>query len=162
MELKDVKATLLKQGAEEIKGLTIKNAIVTKMPNYVRVGISLDKPIKAYVANEDGDYELGENNIIFVSNFSIANILRDNDDCCYCVNYLLEHNEALGAILQKAKISIIQQHIEEGKTYQNLFNPNADEVTFDHNVIINDVVSIELSPIGLKLLEKITDKILEL
>ena len=95
MDSKKVISELVNNGANNVvKDVTIRNINTTEMTNYARVAITLDKPVKGYVANpnlgktpgKDGvpadadvtsEYVIGLVNVIFVSNFSlIATITR--------------------------------------------------------------------------------------
>ena len=43
MNINEIIAQLIKEGAKEIKNVTIKNVTVTPMNEYVRLGLTLDK-----------------------------------------------------------------------------------------------------------------------
>lgn len=161
MEIQEVKNALLKNGAKEVKGLTIKNVTVTPMSEYTRLGITLDKEVQGYVADSEGNYNLSNTKIIFVSAFSIASLLKDNDDAAFAANHLVSHPEAMAMIMSRAKINILQQSVASGEEYHNPFSNNEDNTTvFDHDVIINYITDITLSDFGMKRLEKLADMML--
>lgn len=161
MEIQEVKNALLKNGAKEVKGLTIKNVTVTAMSEYTRLGITLDKEVQCYVADSEGNYNLSATKIIFVSAFSIASLLKDNDDAAFAANHLVSHPEAMAMIMSRAKINILQQSVAAGEEYHNPFSNNEDNTTvFDHDVIINYITDITLSDFGMKRLEKLADMML--
>ena len=86
MDSKKVISELLSNVANNVvKDVTIRNINTTEMTNYSRVAITLDKPVKGYVANPylgktagaDGvpadadvtsEYVIDDVNVIFVSN----------------------------------------------------------------------------------------------
>ena len=98
MDSKKVISELVNNGANNVvKDVTIRNINTTEMTNYARVAITLDKPVKGYVANpnlgktpgKDGvpadadvtsEYVIGLVNVIFVSNFSLIATLREIPD----------------------------------------------------------------------------------
>lgn len=131
------------------------------MDEYVRLGITINQPVKGYIVQEDKTYVEGETNVIFVSAFSIASLLKDNDDAAFAANHLVKHSEAMGMILSRATITIVQESVEEGEEYKNPFaNENADSTVFDHNTIINHITDIKLSDFGKKRLDRLADLML--
>lgn len=160
-ETKEIVAELIKNGATQVKDVKIKNVTVTPMDAYTRLGITLDKEVAGYRANDNGEYEKTTTKVIFVSAFSIAALLKDNDDAAFAANHLVTHPDAMGMIMSRAKIDIIQQSVEAGAEYKNPFaSEESDSVVFDHNTIINHVVKIELSEFGLKQLDRLADRML--
>lgn len=159
--IKEVVATLIKNGAKEEKNVTIKNVTVTVMDAYTRLGLTLDKEVKSYRQNEDGEYEEGTTRVIFVSAYSIGALLKEDDDAAFAANHLMKHPDALGMIMSRAKIDVVQEHVEADSEYKNPFaSEDSDAVVFDHDTIINHVVSISLSDFGKKRLEKLADMML--
>ena len=160
MKNEEIIAQLIKQGAKEVKNVTIKNVTVTPMNEYVRLGLTLDKEVDDYKIQDDGTYAPSKVKIIFVSAFTIATLLREDDNAAFAVNHLLKHPDALGMVLSRATINVIQQPVKEGEEYKNPFNDNADSKTFDHDTIINHIANIKLSDFGMKRLDKLADMML--
>lgn len=161
MEKREIINGLLKNGAKEVKNLKIKNVTVTILENYTRLGLTLDKPVEGYVANTEGTYDKGETNVIFVSAFAIASVLKDNDDTAFAANHLVEHPEAMNVLLSRATIDIIQEPVASGQEYRNPWSSNEDNSTvFDHDTIINHLTNIKLSDFGMKKLDTLADKML--
>jgi hypothetical protein len=161
MEKKEIINGLLKNGAKSVNGLKVKNVTVTVLENYTRLGLTLDKPVEGYVAKEDGTFEKGETNVIFVSAFAVASVLKDNDDCAFAANHLVEHPEAMNVILSRAQIDIIQEPVTAGQEYRNPLSNNADNATvFDHDTIINHLTGIKLSDFSIRKLDTLADKML--
>lgn len=158
MERKNVIAQLLKEGATQVKDVRIKNVTVTPMEEYVRLGLTLDQDVDGYRANDAGDYEPAKVNVIFVSAFTIAALLKDDDNAAFAANHLIKHPDALGMILSRAKITIIQEKVATGQEYHNPFaSDDAESTTFDHDTIINHIASLELGEFGLKRLDRLAD-----
>jgi len=161
MTNKEIIAQLLKNGAKEEKNVTIKNVTVTPKETYTRLGLTLDKEVKGYRQAEDGTYEEGTTRIIFVSSYSIGALLKEDDDAAFAANHLMTHPDALGMIMSRAKIDIVQQKVEAGSDYKNPFaSEDSDSTVFDHDTIINHVVNISLSDFGKKRLDKLADMML--
>lgn len=157
MERKEVIAQLLKQGATVVKGATIKNVTVTPQQEYVRLGFTLDKEVDGYREN-NGVYEPAKVNVIFVSAFTIASLLKDDDNAAWSANHLIKHPDALGMVLSRAKIDIIQEKVAAGTEYKNPFASEDSATTvFDHDAIINHVSSLTLGEFGTKRLERLAD-----
>lgn len=157
MEKKNVIESLIKAGAKAIKGLTVKGVNVVPQENYIRVSISVDKPIRGFVAQEDGSYTEGETKIIFVSLFSIVAQLRDDERASFAVNHILKQPEAVQVILAGAKLNILQEDVKEGTEYKNPWSENADAVatTMTHDTIINHIVDINLNERAYLLLDRL-------
>lgn len=161
MEKREIINKLLKDGAKEVKNLKIKNVTVTTLENYTRLGLTLDKPVEGYIAKADGSFEKGETNIIFVSAFAIASVLKDNDDTAFAANHLVENPQAMNVLLSRASIDVIQEPVASGQEYRNPWSNNEDNATvFTHDTIINHLTSIKLSDFGMKKLDTLADKLL--
>ena len=143
-----------------VKDLVVRNINVTECETYNRVAITLDKPVKAMVAQEDGSYVEGESNIIFVGNYSIVGALRENEDVAFAGNHLIKHPQALNVILSGAKINIIQEAVTAGQEYTNPFSNNAAPTVVQHDSFYNHVFNIRLSAFGLKMLDKLAEKMM--
>ena len=160
MNIIETIAQLIKKGAKEVKNVTIKNVTVTPMNEYVRLGLTLDKEVDGYKVEDDGTYTPSKVKVIFVSAFTIAALLKEDDNAAFAANHLLKHPDALAMILSRAQINILQQPVKAGEEYKNPFNDNADATTFDHDVIINHITEIKLSDFGMKRLDRLADMML--
>lgn len=161
MEKKEVISELLKNGGVQVKDLKVKNVTVTRCENYVRLGITLDKPVKGMVTKDNGaTYEEGETNVIFVSLYSIASLLKDDDDAAFAANHLVEHPNAMSIVLSRATLNIIQETVEAGTEYRNPWSTNAEATVFDHKTIITHVTDVTLSDFAIRKLDRIADSLL--
>lgn len=161
MEKKEIIAELLKNGGKSVKDLKVKNVIVTRCENYVRLGITLDKPVMGMVTKDNGvTYEEGETNVIFVSLYSITSLLKDNDDAAFAANHLVEHPEAMSIVLSRASLNIIQEIVEAGTEYKNPWSTNGEATVFDHKTIITHVTDVTLSDFAVRKLDKLADSLL--
>lgn len=166
MDTKKVLSQLMAVETNEVvKDVTIKNINTTEMTNYCRVAITLDKPVKGYVANpflgktpgKDGvpadanvtdEYIIGLTNVIFVSNFSLIATLREIPDVAFAGNALLESPKRIGVILSGAKINVLQESVAEGQEYRNPFSDNATPTVVKHDSFYNHVFDIRLGEFG--------------
>lgn len=162
MDKKEIISNLIKNGAKEIKGLVVKNVTIAPQQEYVRLGITVDTPVDGYQQNKDTkEYEPAKVNVIFVSAYSVASLLKDDDNAAFAANHLLTHPEGLGIVLSRAKIDIIQEPVVSGTEYKNPFASEDSKTTvFDHDTIINHIASIKLSEFGLNRLDKLADKMM--
>ena len=163
MEVKEVVKALLEGGAKKISDVKVTNVTVKALNTYVRVALTLDKKVEGYVLNEsDGTYSAGEVKVIFVSLYSLLSMLKQSEEAAFAANHVANHPESIGLILSGAKIDLIQQPVVAGEEYKNPWSDRSDaEATvFEHDTIINHVVSIEVSKFGEKALDKLMDKML--
>ena len=160
MKNEEIVAQLIKVGAKEVKNITVKNVTVTPMNEYVRLGLTLDKEVDGYKAEEDGTYTPSKVKVICISAFTIAALLKEDDDAAFAANHLLKHPDALAMIMSRAQINILQQSVKAGEEYKNPFSDNADVTAFDHDVIINHITNIKLSDFGMKRLDRLADMML--
>ncbi len=161
MEKKQVIEQLVKNGAKAVKNLKVKGVNLLPKDNYVSVSLSLDKPVRGYVSQDDGSFTEGERNVVFISLFSIAAQLRDNDDAAFAVNHILSRPESLAVLLNGATIDILQEDVVSGQEYHNPWSSNADNVSvFDHDTIINHLINIKMSDKANKMLEKLAESMM--
>lgn len=161
MERKEIVAKLLKEGATQVKDVIIKNVTITPLDEYVRLGLTLDKEVDGYRADDSGEYKESKVNVIFISAFTIAALLKDDDNAAFAANHLIKHPDALGMVLSRAKITILQEKVASGQEYRNPFaSEDADTTIFDHDTIINHIASLELGEFGLKRLDRLADMML--
>lgn len=161
MEKKEIIAELLKNGGKSVKDLKVKNATVTRCENYVRLSITLDKPVAGMVTKDNGvTYEEGETNVIFVSLYSITSLLKDNDNAAFAANHLVEHPDSMSIVLSRATLNIIQETVEEGTEYKNPWSNNAEATIFDHKTIITHVTDVTLSDFAIRKLDRLADSLL--
>lgn len=146
---------------ENVKDLVVRNINTKDMSTWTRVSVTLDKSIKAYVVNEEtGEYVIGTNNVIYVSTFSLIAAMRENPDLAFAGNHLIEHPMAIGVVFSGAKIDVILEKVTEGQEYKNPFSDNAAESIIEHDNYFAHIYNIRLSERGLKMIDKIADKML--
>lgn len=160
MNNKEIVNEMLKNGAKQIANITVKNVTVKQMDAYTRLGLSLDTEVDGYRADENGEYQEAKTNIIFVSSYAIASVLKDDDNAAFAANHLVSNPDALGIILSRAKITIVQQTVAADEEYVNPFATSGEATVFGHPTVINHVVDIKLSDFGLKKLDRLADLML--
>ena len=120
----------------------------------------MDKPVKGYNADDDSNYTLGETKFVYVSLFSIAAIIRDNDDASFAVNRIIEKPSSVEVLLNGAHVDIIQQPVKAGEEYANPWSENDTVQVFDHDTLINHVVNITFNQRSVSLLGKLAESML--
>ena len=159
METKKVVSELLKNGATQVKDIVVRNVTVTVLDNYVRLGLSIDKEVDGYRLNEEtNEYEPANVSVIFASAYNIAALLKDNDEAAFAANHLLKHPDAMGMILSRATITVVQEKVAKDDEYKNPFaSDDAATTVFDHDTIVNHIVDLKLSEFGIKRLDRLAD-----
>lgn len=161
MDRKQVIRQLKSEGAKEVKNLTVKNVTVTIMDEYVRLGLTLDKDVEGMRQDENGEYQEDTTNVIFASTFTIASILKDDEEAAFAANHLVENPKGFAVVLSRASIDILQQKVAKDTEYVNPFASDDSETTsFDHDVVINHISNIKIGKRGHQALEKILDVML--
>lgn len=142
---KQVVAELLAKGCNKIAGIRVRSSIVTPKDNYVMVSLSLERGIPGYVSDGEGVFTKGETATVFVSSYSIASVLKDNDETAWAANQLIQNPKGLEVILAGAKVDLVQEEVSADEIYKNPFSNSKDDGTnLGHDTIINHVVKIEI------------------
>lgn len=155
-------ASLRKAGAKEYKDVRVMNVTVTEKDSWTRIALTLDKEVDGFVSDDNGDYTKGTTRVVFLSLYSVAAVLKNNDDTLAIGSYVVNHPTALQILLSGAKIDILQQEVAANATYLNHFTGEEVEHQSDHDSIFTHIVAIALSDKGSRAVEKIEDKLLGL
>lgn len=142
---KQVVAELLAKGCNKIAGIRVRSSIVTPKANYVMVSLSLERGIPGYVSDGEGVFTKGETATVFASSYSIASVLKDNDETAWAANQLIQNPKGLEVILAGAKVDLVQEEVSADEIYKNPFSSSdVDGQSLGHDTIINHVVKIEI------------------
>lgn len=142
---KQVVAELLAKGCNKIAGIRVRSSIVTPKDNYVMVSLSLERGIPGYVSDGEGVFTKGETATVFASSYSIASVLKDNDETAWAANQLIQNPKGLEVILAGAKIDLVQEEVTADEIYKNPFSSSdVDGQSLGHDTIINHIVKIEI------------------
>lgn len=142
---KQVVAELLAKGCNKIAGIRVRSSIVTPKDNYVMVSLSLERGIPGYVSDDEGVFTKGETATVFASSYSIASVLKDNDETAWAANQLIQNPKGLEVILAGAKIDLVQEEVTADEIYKNPFSSSdVDGQSLGHDTIINHIVKIEI------------------
>lgn len=155
-------AKLKEMGGITRKGIKVKNVNATEKDNYTMISFTLGQDVKGFVAKDDGTFVEGERNIIFGSMFAIAGAMKEDEELSWMANHMLLHPNIVNLIFNGGTIDIVQVPVSAGEVYVNPFTTKSepDEVTFDHDTIINHIVGIHLGKMGQKFADKLADKLL--
>lgn len=142
---KQVVAELLAKGCNKIAGIRVRSSIVTPKDNYVMVSLSLERGIPGYVSDGESVFTKGETATVFASSYSIASVLKDNDETAWAANQLIQNPKGLEVILAGAKVDLVQEEVSADEIYKNPFSSSdVDGQSLGHDTIINHVVKIEI------------------
>ena len=150
-------------GCKLLSGLMIKNVNYTEEDNYTRVSFTLNRPIRGYVTDDNGEtWKEGVTNIIFTSLYGIVGALKEDEELSWMSNALLNNPKILNMIFCGATINILQQDVVAGEEYSNPFSTRSDASTqiYDHDIIINHIIKFKLNKTGEKMADKLADKLM--
>lgn len=140
---------LVADGWKRRVGIKVKNVNAEEHDNYWSVVLTLTQSIPGYVRNEETDeYELGNTQLVFTSNYNLAGCIKENDELSFLGNTFRDKPKAINMLLNGGTIDIISKEVAEGEEYINPFATDAEPVVFDHNTIINMVVGMSLGKNG--------------
>ena len=157
----DAVATLRKSGANS-EHVTIMNVTVTDCGNWTRIGLALNHEVDGAVIDEENNWSIGKTRFVFLSLFSILDLLKNTEETLAIANYIANHQTALQVILVGAKCELLQQEVKAHATYTNVFTGEESEHNCDHDSIFNHIVSIDFTDKSRRAIERIEDKLLGL
>lgn len=153
---KDICNEIIAEGGTRVRGLKVRSCKITEQDNYTMVSLTLERKVRGYRADETtGIFEEGLTNVIFTSSYSLASVLKNNEDLAFCANSLVENPRGFEVVLSGATIDIIQQPVAADELYKNPFSSsNAEGVALGHDTIINHIVDIKPSNRALTVLDR--------
>lgn len=138
----------------------IKSITVVEEDGYTRLGISVTKPIKAFITRDD-ETEMRQTSLVFTSVFAIEGVLR-NMGLGWVTDLVELQPQLLKLLLQDATIDVLQQDYYAGENVVNIFShQDRDWPSYDHNITVCNVVNIALSDFGNSIKDKLVMKMLE-
>lgn len=154
---------LIASGCKRVNSVRIKNVNITEKDNYTMVTFTLASGIKGFVSNDNGvSFEEGVTHSLFTSLFAITGALKEDESLGWMANGLLENPKALNLILNGSQIDILQQDVEAGTEFVNPFTTRTDSEpqVYEHNIIINHIIGFKLGDTGLRMADRLADKMM--
>ena len=154
---------LIASGCKRVNSVRIKNVNFTEKDNYTMVSFTLASPIRGFVSEDGGvTYQDGKTTTLFTSLYAIVGALKEDEELGWMGNALLDNPKALNLIFNGATVDIIQQEVSAGEEVKNPFstNENASTTDYDHDIIINHVIGFKLGKVGIKMADKLADKLM--
>lgn len=142
---KIVQSLIKADGNEYYRNLKVKTAKVTEMENYFMVNLTINRPIRAMVADENGTFKEGSRNIIFSSNFALGGVIKNTESIAWIGNSLVENAKVFEAIMAGATIDVISQPVKANQLYRNPFSTRNNETKMNNDTFINHIVAIRVS-----------------
>ena len=142
---KIVQSLIKADGNEYYRNLKVKTAKVTEMENYFMVNLTINRPIRAMVADENGIFKEGSRNIIFSSNFALGGVIKNTESIAWIGNSLVENAKVFEAIMAGATIDVISQPVKANQLYRNPFSTRNNETKMSNDTFINHIVAIRVS-----------------
>ena len=159
-----LKAMLSNKANRVFKGLVVRNVIKKDDDeDYTRITLVVNGNIPGYLPTDDG-YKRGVTSNVYTTTYAIAAVLKQSEDTAMLGNYVVEHPEVVPALLSGATINLIQSNVAKGEEYRNPFTTkeNPEPYVSDHDWIVNNIYGLKLGKIGLKMVDKMLDKLVEL
>lgn len=171
----DIIKGLITNGNKRYNDIRVRNVKSERMDSdYVRITFVVDKPIPAYVLQDDGTYKLDVSNNIFSSAYAISGMLKEYEDLAWLANEILgacdraideDDDKPLGIInllFNGSKIDVLSTHVEANKEYYNPFSTNKDAEAYisENNFFANNVIKITLGKTGKVASNRLMDKLL--
>lgn len=163
MSYQQVIKHLIANGCKRVNSCKIKNINCTEKDNYVMVSFTLSNPIKGWVTEDNGEtYKEGMTNTFYTSLYAIAGCLKEDEELAWMANSIIEKPSALNLILVGGTVDILQQEFAAGETIRNPFSTKVDQdgTEYDHDVIVNHVIGFKLGKTGMRMADKLADKLL--
>ncbi len=140
----------------------VKSVNVMEEENRCRVAFSLDKSIAMY----DVDGVSRQIYLCWGSTFDLSTMLRETTEFGWLGSYIVNNPKVLPLLFVGAKITIVQIPFAAGEEVKNPLNRvsySEDYVgeTYDHDILISQVVGVEFSKKNLEYVDKIADKMIE-
>ena len=161
----DVVEKLLKnKDNRPYRNLIVKNVIKRESDDdYTRITLVVNAPIPGYIPQEDGSYKRGTTNNVYITNYSLAAVLKQNEETAMMGNFVVEHPEIIPIVLSGATINIVQTDVKEGEEYYNPFSTREDTTPYvsQHDFIVNNIYALKLGKMGNKYIDKLLDKSVE-
>lgn len=159
-EFKDVVKRLTEKYGKP-KKVTVKNVNFEHLDTYCRVSFTLRQNLPAYVNKGGDEFVKDEHNVIFSSTYAVAGVMKETDDYAFTGNIIVGKPDVMNLIFSAATLSIIQQEVAANEEYVNPFSKDGEPTKKDYPWIVNHIVDVELSKVGLKVVDRLIDKILE-
>jgi hypothetical protein len=142
--------SIIAEGGKRINGVRVKNANITDKENYMMVSLTLTTPIKGFIPQGDGTYKLGLTNTIFTSLYALSGAMKEDERISFLGAQIVESPRLVRMLLNGSTIDIVQQEIAQGVEYTNPFTTkeHPEPVTYDHDIIINNVIKVKLGTTG--------------
>ena len=140
-----VQSLIKADGNEYYRNLKVKTAKVTEMENYFMVNLTINRPIRAMVADSNGVFKEGTRNIIFSSNFALGGVIKNTESIAWIGNSLVENAKVFEAIMAGATIDVVSQPVKAGQLYHNPFSTRNNETKMSNDTFINHIIAIRVN-----------------
>lgn len=154
---------LIASGCKRLNSVRIKNVNFTEKDNYTMISFTLGNAIRGFVSKDGGiTYEEGQTNTVFTSLYAIVGALKEDEELGWMGNALLENPQALNLIFNGSTVDILQQEVSAGEEFRNPFSTREDvePQVYDHNLIINHILGFKLGKVGMKMADRLADKLM--
>lgn len=161
--MKDVQkiiADLKKDGAKVVnaivKNVTATEEVAVNGKTYLRLCLTLDKEIPAYVQKGD-DYIEGESRFAYILSGSVGHFLSEDEETAFIKDSVCASKVRIKAILTYAKVQLLCEKVKGKTQYCNPFSENEEKTELDNDNIFHHLIGLELGSMGRKHAQKYTE-----
>ena len=170
-----VVSDLVKDGAELVKGVVVRNAIVKDSKKENANGdaqqylvLTLNKDVNQYRKDDNGDYQPVVQPSCWVSLFGVLSHLSNNEKLAWSRNYFSRNPQKLELLLSYATVDLIMVHVEPGTddegnaaVHVNPFSDTDKGREIEHEDIYTYITKLTLGDMGKKVLDTVLDNMLK-
>lgn len=143
MEKKQAIEELIKRGATEYSDVTIVSVLPSDSEYGIRLSLTLDKPIPAYVRQGE-DFVEGASKNVFVFFGTTVKLMTEDKDCAKIYPYLRTNVLETASLLAGAKIKVMCENVEKDDDYINPFSDNTEPTPVKRTTIFHHIVDLQL------------------
>lgn len=136
-----------------------------------RVALRINREVPWMVKGDDDEYHEGLSDTVWLSEYSLAAVLRANRATAAIVKYLVGDNgddEDLEGLLSFAEVDLVLEHVYAGEDdegnplcYENPFSDNPVAYEIEHDSIYCHLISVDFSDEGYDIIDGIKDALTE-
>lgn len=147
MELKEQFAELVKNGAKEIKDITVKTVYVSNKGDYSLLTLRVNKDVTGVELNDDTYSIVDNSRTLFCYDHDVMRVVNEMPELALFKRMLANEPSVLETVLSFAKIDIVQVVIPANGEYISPFSGRSNEIR-DYDSVRTYIKSITLGEEG--------------
>lgn len=146
-ELKDQFAELIKNGAKEIKDVTVKTVYVSNKGDYSLLTLRVNKDVTGVEVNDDTYSIVDNSRTVFCYDHDVMRIINEMPELALFKRMFANEPSVLETVLSFAKIDVVQVVIPANEEFVSPFSGRANEVR-DYDSVRTYIKTISLGEEG--------------